>query len=128
MPRWGCDTAGVTDGASWLELLLREATAEELEAHRQAADLDPEDARRALLLHARLRDRSQRAAGLAALLQTASRLASERDLPALLRDIAVQARQLLRTDVCYLALVEGDGLRIAYFDGVLGPTAAEIRL
>ncbi len=120
---------------SWLELLLRDAPADELEAHRQAlvaggadaAAVDAE-ARRALQLHAQLRERARRAAELAALSQMAARLTVVRDLPALLSDVAVQARQLLRVDVAYLALVEQDALRIRYFDGVLGAAAREIRL
>jgi GAF domain-containing protein len=113
---------------SWLELLLDDVPAEELERRRQADGSDDEEARRALLLHTRLRDRAQRAAGLAALSEIASQLASVRDLSELLGDIATQARQLLRTDLSYLALVEGDALRIRYFDGMLGQTAPEIRL
>ena len=131
-PDRGCETQPVTAPDSWLELLLRDAPVEDLERRRQEAEdgagYDAEEARRALLLHARLRDQAQRAAGLAALSQTASRLASTRDLPELLGDIAVQARQLLRTDLTYLALVEDDALRIRYFDGALGPAAQEIRL
>nr|MDP9102020.1 GAF domain-containing protein [Actinomycetota bacterium] len=114
----------------WLELLLRDASVEELEAHRRelggpAAD---EAARQALQLHALLRDRSQRAAELTALSEMASRIASVRDLPALLSDIAGQARQLLRTDVAYLALVEEESLRIRYVDGTMGPSFHDIRL
>lgn len=120
--------------STWLELLLRDASAPELEAHRLAqlergdADVVEAEARQALQLHALLRDRAQRAAELTALSEMASRLASVRDLPALLTDIAVQARQLLRTDVAYLALVEGDSLRIRYFDGTLGAAFRDIQL
>ncbi len=125
----------MTAATSWLDLLLRDAPAEDLEAFRQsllASGHRPEEtdreARRALQLHAQLRERARRAAELTALSQMASRLAVVRDLPALLTDVAVQARQLLRTDVAYLALVEQDALRIRYFDGVLGPAVREIRL
>ncbi|MCU1691741.1 MAG: diguanylate phosphodiesterase [Frankiales bacterium] len=125
----------MSDPTSWLQLLLRDASADELEAYRQALrDLgsDPEEtdreARRALQLHAQLRERSQRATELSALSQMAARLSVVRDLPALLTDVAVLARQLLRTDVAYLALAERDDLRIRYFDGVLGAGAREIRL
>jgi GAF domain-containing protein len=118
----------VTRLKSWLELLLADVPVEVLEERRQAGSTTDEDARRALLLHARLRDRSQRAAGLATLSEMAAGLASVRDLPELLGDIATQARLLLRTDVAYLAMVEEDVLRIRYFAGVLRPTAIEIRL
>ncbi|MCW2606692.1 MAG: fused phosphoenolpyruvate-protein phosphotransferase PtsP/GAF domain protein, partial [Frankiales bacterium] len=120
---------------SWLDLLLRDAPAEDLEAYRQAlldlgepAEETDREARRALQVHAQLRERARRAAELAALSQMAARLSVVRDLPALLTDVAVHARQLLRTDVAYLALVEQDALRIRYFDGVLGAAAREIRL
>ncbi|MCU1593372.1 MAG: hypothetical protein JWO12_764 [Frankiales bacterium] len=115
---------------TWLELLLRDASVDELDAHRQAGS-GPEneaDARRALQLHGLLRERAQRATELSALSEIAARLTSVRDLSALLTDIAVQARQLLRTDVTYLALLEGDSLRIRYFDGTFGPSFRDIRL
>ena len=118
---------------SWLQLLLRDASAAELEAHRVAllasgqVDVDAE-AREALQLHALLRDRAQRATELAALSEMATRLASVRDVAGLLEDVARQARYLLRTDVAYLALLEGDSLRIRYFDGTLSPTFRDIRL
>ncbi|MDT7572935.1 MAG: hypothetical protein QOE05_3109 [Actinomycetota bacterium] len=120
---------------TWLELLLRDASPDELELHRQAllaAGVDEQttesEARRALQLQAQLRDRARRAAELTALSEMAARLPSVQDVGALLTDIAVQARRLLRTDITYLALVEDDALRIRYFDGVMGPTAREIRL
>jgi hypothetical protein len=118
---------------SWLQLLLREASPAELEAHRLAlkrqgvVDVDVQ-AREALQLHALLRDRAQRASELVALSEMAARLTSVRDLAGLLGDVARQARQLLRTDVSYLALLEGDSLRIRYFDGTLSPTFRDIRL
>ena len=119
---------------TWLELLLRDVSAAEVEAHRQklvaagsADDVDAE-ARRALQLHALLRERAQRAAQLSALSDMAARLTQVRDLAALLDDIARQARQLLRTDVAYLALLDGTSLRIQYFDGLLGPTFREVEL
>ncbi len=125
----------VTDVPTWLELLLQDASADRLEEHRQQLEgagagsaQDEAEARRAVQLQAQLRDRSRRAAELTVLSEMASRLTSVRDLSALLQDIAVQARQLLRTDLAYLALVEQDALRIRYFDGVLGPVAQELRL
>jgi GAF domain-containing protein len=116
--------------ATWLELLLRDASATELEAHRVALGTPEADAeaRQALQLQAVLRDRAQRASELAALSEMAARLTSVHDLSELLADIARQARVLLRTDVTYLALQEGDSLRIRYFDGTLSPTFRDIRL
>jgi len=119
---------------SWLQLLLRDASAEELDAHRQKllVDGDPEvvdrDAREALQLQALLRDRAQRATQLAALSDMAARLTSVRDLHELLNDVAEQARLLLRTDVAYLALREDDGMRIRYFHGTLSPAFRDITL
>lgn len=120
--------------STWLELLLRDASADEVEAHRTAlladgssTDVEAE-ARRALQLSALLRERAHRAAELAALSEMAGRLTSVRDLPELLTDVARLARQLLRTDVAYLALLDGDVLRIKYFDGRLGPAFREIEL
>ncbi|MCW2499814.1 MAG: hypothetical protein JWN87_1490, partial [Frankiales bacterium] len=120
---------------SWLDLLLREAGADEIDAYRaqrlaESADAAAVEAetRRALQLSALLRDRGQRVAELAALSRIAARLTSVRDLSELLTDIAVQARQLLRTDVAYLALVEGDGMSIRYMDGAVGPSFGDIQL
>lgn len=120
---------------SWLDLLLREASASEIDAYRAARLEQAQDpavveaeARRALQLSALLRDRAQRVAELAAVNRIATRLTSVRDLIDLLTDIAVQARQLLHTDVAYLALVEGDGLVVRYFDGAVGATLQDIRL
>ena len=119
--------------ASWLQLLLRDVPISELEEHRLAleqsgvADVDVQ-AREAMQLHGLLRDRAQRASELAALSEMAARLASVRDLDGLLEDVARQARALLRTDITYLALLEGDSLRIRYFDGTLSPTFRDIRL
>lgn len=125
----------MTKRSSWLDLLLKDASAEELEAHRQALLADgarpaetDDEARQALQLQALLRERARRATELAALSEMASRLSSVRDLPELLTDIASTARQLLRTDVAYLALQEDEALRIRFFDGVLGPAAREIKL
>ncbi|MGZ6827666.1 MAG: GAF domain-containing protein, partial [Mycobacteriales bacterium] len=120
---------------SWLDLLLREASASEIDAYRASRLEESQDpaaveaeARRALQVSALLRDRAQRVAELAAVNRIAARLTSVRDLIDLLTDIAVQARQLLHTDVAYLALVEGDGLVIRYFDGAVGATLQDIRL
>jgi hypothetical protein len=124
----------VTVRESWLQLLLRDAPPEELEGHRQElladADADTVDceAREALQLHSLLRDRAQRATELAALSDMAARLTSVRDLDELLNDVATQARLLLRTDVTYLALREGDVLRIKHFNGTLGPAFRDIKL
>lgn len=119
---------------TWLELLLRDASAEDIEAHRRATansgagELVEAEARRALQLQALLRERAQRATELKALSDMAARLTSVRDLPALLTDVARLARQLLRSDVAYLALVEGTSLRIRYFDGHLAPRFWDIEL
>jgi GAF domain-containing protein len=128
-------TLADVSATSWLDLLLRDASADEIEAYRAQRLSEHDDgatveaeARRALQLSALLRDRGQRVAELAALSRIAARLTSVRDLSELLTDIAVQARQLLRTDVAYLALVEGEGMTIRYMDGAVGPSFADIQL
>lgn len=125
----------VTAGAGWLDLLLADASAEQLDEYRRqlatadvAAEIVEAEARQALQLQALLRDRGRRAAELSSLVDIATRLMSVRDLPELLTDIARQARQLLRCDVTYLALVEADELLIRYFDGTFNPDASDVRL
>lgn len=120
---------------TWLELLTEDASLEALDRHREKLlddGVDPElvesEAARAVLVHARLRERSQHAAELTALSDIAGRLASVRDLGDLLGEIAVQARQLLRTDVAYLALVDGDDLRVQFSEGTMGPAIRRINL
>ncbi len=119
---------------SWLQLLLDGASVDELEAHRcellgqNCSDDVETQARQALQLHALLHDRAQRAVELGALSKMATRLTAVRDVPELLTHIAVLTRQLLNTDVAYLALVEGDCLRIRYFDGTLGVGWRDIKL
>ena len=118
-------------GGSWLDLLANDASADDLEAHRQAAqetagsaaerDAVDVDARRALHLRALLTERRQRTAELGALLDLARRLSGFRDVDALLQEIVTQARRLLSVDVAYLALVEpGGDLRIRVTDGTIG--------
>lgn len=125
----------MTTSPTWLQLLLDDSGVDGLDRHRQAlldSGLDPQEveseARRVLQLQAQLRERAQRAAELTVLSEVAARLTSVRDLPELLSDIAVHARQLLRTDVAYLALVEDDGLRIRFFEGMSGAASRDIRL
>lgn len=120
---------------TWLELLARDATTDELETHRRHlvdGGADPEElereARLALQLQARLRERQQRAQELSALSEMARRLESVRDLGDLLQAVAIQARALLHAELAYLALHEGDELRIRYFDGTMGPGLRDIRL
>jgi hypothetical protein len=123
----------VSDQRTWLELLLQDANLDALDQHRQDlldAGYEPgaidAEAQRAFRLHGHLRDHTQRVAELNALSDMASRLASVRDLDDLLGDIALQARHLLRTDVAYLALVEGDHLRIRFFDGMMGSSIQDL--
>lgn len=120
---------------SWLELLARDATTDELESHRRhliANGRDREaaerEARLALQLQARLHERLKRAQELSALSEMARRLESVRDLDDLLQAVAIQARTLLHAELAYLALREGEELRIRYFDGTMGPALRDIRL
>src|SRR5205823_2797246 len=99
----------------------------ELDAYRRElladaaldADTVERDAREAILLQALLRDRAQRASQLASLSELAAQLTSVRHLDELLEDVAAQAKVLLRTDVAYLALAEGDAMRVRHFQGTL---------
>lgn len=109
---------------------MRDAPVAELEALRSKAEGPQQQAEagRAFQLHSMLRERSQRAAELSALSEIATSLTSVRDLSSLLGDITVHARRLLRTDVTYIALLEGESLRIRYWDGTLGPRFRDIEL
>ena len=116
------------DRQTWLSLLLDDAPADAIEAHRLALRADGQDgeridaeARRTLQLRAALTERRQRSAELGALLDLAGRLTGLRDVDALLQEIVTQARRLLSVDVAYLATVEDEGsLRIRVTDGSLG--------
>lgn len=77
-----------------------------------------EDARH---LRTLLAERAQRAAELAALYEITAQLTSLRDPDKLLQDIATKAKELLRVDVAYIALDEGErAMRIRVVAGTMG--------
>ncbi len=112
---------------SWLDLLLRDATPDELQRHgseparsRDTAAADRETAQ-ALRLTMVLRQQAQRAAELAALNDIAIRLATLRAPDELLPEIVDQARRLLDADLAYLGLIEDGQLRLKVAGGALTP-------
>ncbi|WP_236795246.1 GAF domain-containing protein [Amycolatopsis sp. GM8] len=112
---------------SWLDLLLRDATLDELQRHgselvrsRDTAAADRETAQ-ALRLTMVLRQQAQRAAELAALNDIAIRLATLHAPDDLLPEIVDQARRLLGADLAYLGLVEDGQLRLKVTSGALTP-------
>ncbi|MFF8772444.1 helix-turn-helix domain-containing protein [Kitasatospora sp. NPDC015120] len=114
-------------GESWLDLLLREATPDELQRHGAALarSRDPAAADRqtaqALRLAMVLRQQSQRAAELAALNEIAIRLATLHAPDDLLSEIVGQARRLLDVDLAYLGLVEDGQLTLKVTSGAFTP-------
>ncbi|HEX6341041.1 helix-turn-helix domain-containing protein [Umezawaea sp.] len=119
---------------SWLDLLLADASPDALARHHDelraaggGAAVD-RDAHSALRLRSLLDQRRQRATELAALNDTAHRLASLDDPEDLVREVVGQARRLLGVDLTYLALVEDDHLRIDVADGALTPHLLGLRI
>ena len=120
----------------WLQMLLTEASTDELIAHRdQLAEAAPlgavhdieQAARSALQLRSLLAQRRQRATELSALNDIATLLTTMHDHHALLQEIVDQAKRLLGVDLSYLALIHGDILIIevtsgAYTSQLLGLT------
>ncbi|MFJ9161664.1 helix-turn-helix domain-containing protein [Streptomyces griseoviridis] len=119
-------------GGTWLDLLLRDAAAEDLLRH--GADLarssgtgtaDRETAS-ALRLRTLLHQRAGRAADLGALNDIAIRLAALTTPQALLPEIVDQARRLLGVDLAYLGLVEEGLLRLTAAAGALTPELTDL--
>ncbi|GHF40038.1 DNA-binding PucR family transcriptional regulator [Amycolatopsis bartoniae] len=108
---------------TWFELLLRDATPEELQQH--GAGLPGPAAERetthALRLSMVLRDQARRASELAALNDIAISLATLRAPDELLPEIVGQARRLLGADLAYLGLIEENRLRLKVTSGALTP-------
>lgn len=111
------DTNGGVTGArrylaGLLELLADEAPADEFDRLDREFGGDGEPATTALVRAGRIRellaDRKRREQEMQALLDTASDLASLRQVDAALDAIVARARQMLGTDATYLALVDAD--------------------
>ncbi|MFE4500724.1 helix-turn-helix domain-containing protein [Rhodococcus sp. NPDC056743] len=110
----------------WLQMLLNEASTDELIAHRdRLAEAAPPGevhdieraARSALQLRSLLAQRRQRATELSALNDIATLLTTMHDHHALLQEIVDQAKRLLGVDLSYLALIHDDILIIEVTSG-----------
>ncbi len=109
-----------------MELLLDDASIDELEAHRR--DFPGADAHAALRLRALLDQRRQRSIELAALNDIAVRLTTVRDNRALLQEVVDQARRLLGVDLAYMGSVQDDEFVIDVTSGALTPRLVGLRL
>ncbi|WP_068426283.1 helix-turn-helix domain-containing protein [Piscicoccus intestinalis] len=118
----------------WLELLLRDASIEELTAFGASrSEQDPEELVQALRIKAMLAQRAQRARALTSLNGIAGRLLSLRSPGDLLPEIVDQVRHLLRVDLAYLGLVYDDPqvgqvLRLEVTSGALTPDLVGLRV
>lgn len=81
-----------------------------------------------MVLLERLAQRKQHAEELAVLNDLARRLASLRDPGEVLKEVAAQARRLLRTDIAYISLIDNDVLRIEVVNGSMGHALRGIEL
>lgn len=111
---------------SWMDLLLDDASIDELEAHRLA--FPGPDAHAALRLRALLDQRRQRSTELAALNDIAVRLTTARDDRVLLQEVVDQVRRLLGVDLAYMGSVYDDEFVIEVTSGALTPNLIGIRL
>lgn len=111
---------------SWMEMLLDDASVDELEAHRR--DLPGAEAHAALRLRTLLDQRKQRSTELSALNDIAVRLTTVRDNRILLQEVVDQARRLLGVDLAYMGSVYGDEFVIEVTSGALTPQLVGIRL
>jgi GAF domain-containing protein len=115
--------------ASWMPLLIREASAKRLVEHRQqlleSTKADPEAVERelqiALELRSKLVSTRQQADELSVLNDLARRLASLHRPREVLQEVAAQARRLLSMDLTYILLLQDDGrLQIEVVEGSMG--------
>lgn len=113
---------------SWMQLLLDDASVEDLEAHRLRFPTDVADAHAALRLRAQLDQRRQRSTELAALNDIAARLTTVRDNRVLLQEVVDQARRLLGVDLAYMGSVYENEFVIEVTSGALTPHLVGIRL
>ncbi|WP_338893552.1 helix-turn-helix domain-containing protein [Rhodococcus sovatensis] len=111
-----------------MDLLLDDASTDELEAHRRAHPESESDAHAALRLHAQLDQRRQRSVELAALNDIAVRLTTVRDDRQLLQEVVDQARRLLGVDLAYIGSVYEDEFVIEVTSGALTPNLVGLRL
>ncbi|MBY4129271.1 helix-turn-helix domain-containing protein [Rhodococcus fascians] len=109
-----------------MELLLDDASIDQLEAHRRAHP--GAEAHAALRLRTLLDQRKQRSNELSALNDIAARLPTVRDNRILLQEVVDQARRLLGVDLAYMGSVYGEEFVIEVTSGALTPKLVGIRL
>nr|WP_296771213.1 GAF domain-containing protein [Rhodococcus sp. (in: high G+C Gram-positive bacteria)] len=111
-----------------MQLLLDDASVEDLEAHRRTVPQSDADAHAALRLRAQLDQRRQRSTELAALNDIAVRLTTVRDNRVLLQEVVDQARRLLGVDLAYMGSVYENEFVIEVTSGALTPHLVGLRL
>ncbi|WP_256991220.1 helix-turn-helix domain-containing protein [Rhodococcus sp. 06-235-1A] len=116
----------MSSAKSWMELLLDDASVDQLEAHR--GNYPGAEAHAALRLRTLLDQRKQRSTELSALNDIAVRLTTVRDNRILLQEVVDQARRLLGVDLAYMGSVYGDEFVIEVTSGALTPKLVGIRL
>ncbi len=119
----------------WVELLAAEATAADLVDHRERLLESGEPAgrvareeRAAASVSGLLQQRRRRIVELSALNDIAQQLATVHDPTDLLQGVVHEARRLLGVDLTYLALLDGDALRIDVASGQRTPQLVGVRL
>ena len=119
----------------WVELLAAEATAADLLAHREHLLESGEppgrvarEERAAATVAGLLQQRRRRIVELSALNDIAQQLATVHDPADLLQGVVHEARRLLGVDLTYLALLDGDALRIDVASGQRTPQLVGVRL
>ena len=119
----------------WVELLATEATAADLLAHREQllGSGDPpgrvaREERAAATVSGLLQQRRRRIVELSALNDIAQQLATVHDPADLLQGVVHEARRLLGVDLTYLALLDGDALRIDVASGQRTAQLVGVRL
>jgi len=125
----------VTRARTWVELVAAEATTADLHAHRdrllQAGEPPgrvTREERAAATVSGLLQQRRRRIVELSALNDIAQQLATVHEPTDLLQGVVHEARRLLGVDLTYLALLEGDVLRIVVASGQRTPQLVGVRL
>jgi hypothetical protein len=119
----------------WVELLAAEATAADLLAHRahllesgEPPGRVAREERAAATVSGLLQQRRRRIVELSALNDIAQQLATVHDPADLLQGVVHEARRLLGVDLTYLALLDGDALRIDVASGQRTAQLVGVRL
>ncbi len=119
----------------WVELLAAEATAADLLAHRDhllesggPPGRVAREERAAATVSGLLQQRRRRIVELSALNDIAQQLATVHEPSDLLQGVVHEARRLLGVDLTYIALLDGDALRIDVASGQRTPQLVGVRL